>query len=247
MNDENRYLIVNADDLGQSFGINEGIFEAHAHGIVTSASLMVRWPAAEEAAEWASREPSVSLGLHLDLGEWICEGEEWVASYEVVHLGNAQAVDAEARRQLETFRNLAGRHPTHLDSHQHVHSSGHAAVVAEELAAELGVPLRGRSSVVRHCGSFYGRTGDGRTVPDALSVENLTEILTRLPPGITEVACHPGHDDMRHPYGLERAREVDVLCDPRLPGVLAGHGLMLCSFYDVKHGTSGIPQLPNEA
>jgi YdjC-like protein len=45
-----RYLIVNADDFGQSSGVNRGIIEAHEKGILTSASLMVRWPATEEAA-----------------------------------------------------------------------------------------------------------------------------------------------------------------------------------------------------
>jgi len=40
-----RFLIVNADDFGQSPGINRGIIKAHADGIVTSVSLMVRWPA----------------------------------------------------------------------------------------------------------------------------------------------------------------------------------------------------------
>jgi hypothetical protein len=37
MNGE-KYLIVNADDFGQSPGINRGIIEAHEHGILTSAS-----------------------------------------------------------------------------------------------------------------------------------------------------------------------------------------------------------------
>ena len=51
-----RHLIVNADDFGQSAGINRGIIEAHEHGIVTSTSLMVRWPAA--GARWGSASPS---------------------------------------------------------------------------------------------------------------------------------------------------------------------------------------------
>jgi predicted glycoside hydrolase/deacetylase ChbG (UPF0249 family) len=43
---EKRLLIVNADDLGLSEGVNAGIAEAHERGIVTSASLMVRQGAA---------------------------------------------------------------------------------------------------------------------------------------------------------------------------------------------------------
>ena len=45
-----RYLIVNADDFGQSPGINRGVVEAHDRGIVTSASRAVRWPIPAEAA-----------------------------------------------------------------------------------------------------------------------------------------------------------------------------------------------------
>ena len=50
---DTRRLIVNADDFGQSAGINEGIIRCHERGIVTSASLMVRWPHAAAAAEYA--------------------------------------------------------------------------------------------------------------------------------------------------------------------------------------------------
>ena len=79
-----RYLIVNADDFGQSHGVNRGIIEAHERGIVTSASLMVRWPAATEAAAYSRQHPHLSLGLHVDFGEWACRGGHWVPLYEVV-------------------------------------------------------------------------------------------------------------------------------------------------------------------
>lgn len=38
------------DDFGQCAGINRGIITAYEGGFVTSASLMVNWPAATEAA-----------------------------------------------------------------------------------------------------------------------------------------------------------------------------------------------------
>ena len=56
-------LIVNADDFGCSRGVNRGIIEAHEHGIVTSASLMVNRPAASEAAEYGREHPELGV-LH---------------------------------------------------------------------------------------------------------------------------------------------------------------------------------------
>src|SRR5215470_14022538 len=109
-----RRVIINADDFGLSAGINRGILQAHDHGIVTSASLMVRWPAAGEAAAAASSRLRLSIGLHLDLGEWRLIGDEWNAVYQVVSTDDTAAAEPEIRRQLEAFRQLTGRNPTHL-------------------------------------------------------------------------------------------------------------------------------------
>src|ERR671914_186803 len=97
---ERTFLIVNADDFGQSRGINRGVIDAHRHGIVTSASLMVRWPAALEAAAYARAHPELSVGLHLDLGEWIFRGDRWEAVYEVVPSSDHEKVADEVARQF---------------------------------------------------------------------------------------------------------------------------------------------------
>ncbi len=119
---EVRYLIVNADDFGLSAGTNRGIFQAHEHGIVTSASLMVRQQAAAQAIEGARRFHKLSLGLHLDLSEWSYRDGEWRQVYQVVPAADMVAVEAEILRQIELFRQLAGRDPTHLDSEKSIHS-----------------------------------------------------------------------------------------------------------------------------
>src|SRR3954454_12076531 len=87
-----RSLIVNADDFGQSPGINRGVIAAHERGIVTSASLMVRWPSAGEAAAYARDHPELSVGLHVDFGEWAYRNETWVPVYQVVETDDGAAV-----------------------------------------------------------------------------------------------------------------------------------------------------------
>src|SRR3954465_13317363 len=96
---ETRRLIVNADDFGLSRGVNAGIIQAHGHGIVTSASLMVRASAtaAREAADYAKGRPRLGVGLHVDIGEWAVVDGEWTPLYEVVPANDAAAIADELR------------------------------------------------------------------------------------------------------------------------------------------------------
>jgi len=226
-----RYLIVNADDFGQSPGVNRGIVEAHEQGIVTSASLMVRWPAAAEAAAYGGEHPELSLGLHVDLGEWAYRDETWVPLYEVVSLDETEAITDEITRQVAWFRRLVGKNPSHIDSHQHVHLREPVRSIVVETARRLGVPLRGCSSKIRYCGDFYGQTAEGSPLPDAISIRGLIKVILALPPGVTELGCHPGQgNDLVTMYGAERAEEVKVLRDPRVRNAIAEMGIHLCSF-----------------
>src|SRR5579859_5990526 len=111
-----KFLIVNADDFGMSSGVNRGIIQAHENGIVTSASLMVRCQGAAAAAEYAGQHNSLSIGLHLDLGEWVWRDESWMPLYELVPLDDVVAIQEEVSRQLTTFHELIGREPSHIDS-----------------------------------------------------------------------------------------------------------------------------------
>jgi predicted glycoside hydrolase/deacetylase ChbG (UPF0249 family) len=230
-----RYLIVNADDFGQGPGVNRGIIEAHERGIVTSTSLMVRWPAATEAASLARAHPSLSIGLHVDLGEWAYTGDRWVLVYTVVAVDDRAAVEEEVVRQLATFRSLVGRDPTHLDSHQHVHCEEPARSILIGIAKRLHVPLRHHSARVRYCGSFYGQSGKGEPLPERISVEGLLETLAGLPPSFTELGCHPGvGEELMTMYSSQRAQEMRTLCDPRVRAALKSEGIELRSFTALK-------------
>jgi predicted glycoside hydrolase/deacetylase ChbG (UPF0249 family) len=192
-----RYLIVNADDLGMTAAVNEGIFSAHEGGIVTSASLMVLRNEASAAVEALSEHPDLAVGLHLEAGGGL-------------------------RRQLDLFQQMTGRNPTHLDSHKHVHETDQAfGAAAEALAAELEVPLRNRG--IRYEPRFYGR--------DAISVEHLMELIEALPPGWTEIGCHPAAGPVpTSSYDAERQIELATLRDPGVKNLLSVTGVRLCSF-----------------
>jgi predicted glycoside hydrolase/deacetylase ChbG (UPF0249 family) len=227
-----RVLIVNADDLGLSAAVNAGIAAAHERGIVTSASMMVRQGAAPAAAEYAAVHPQLAVGLHIDLGQWDYVNGEWMVAYERCAPDDEDAIERECRAQLEAFRRLLGRDPTHLDSHQHVHMSEPVAAVATRLAAELGRPLRARE--IPYEGGFYGQTGKGEPVPEGIGVENLIAILSSLAADWTELGCHPGLGmGSESSYGRERETEVRTLCDPRVREALEREDVELRSFADI--------------
>jgi predicted glycoside hydrolase/deacetylase ChbG (UPF0249 family) len=226
-----KFLIVNADDFGLSPGVNHGIITAHEEGIVTSASLMVRGAAAAEAAAYARLHPDLGIGLHVDLGEWACRDGDWFPVYEVVCPDDAAAVAGEVHKQLDAFHKLLGRHPSHLDSHQHVHRSEPARSVLLDVARRLAIPLRHFTPEVCYCGDFYGQSAEGEPALEAIQVANLVRIIEHLPPGVTELACHPAlGDDIETMYRTERAVEVATLCDDCVKKALADFAVQRISF-----------------
>lgn len=234
---QSRYIVVNADDFGQTEGLNRGIVKAHEEGIVTSASLMVRWPAAKSAAEYAKQHPQMSVGLHIDLGEWAFRNGEWLQLYEVLASDDPHAISREVRQQLEVFRSLCGADPTHIDSHQHVHREEPTRTIVNDLARELQVPVRHFSSHIRYCGDFYGQDEKGGSFRDGISVESLVKILSTLPEGTTELACHPGFvgsGDLDSQYLAEREMEIETLCDSRVRETIKSASVVRCSFRDIR-------------
>ena len=211
-----RYLIVNADDLGLTPGVTRGILEAHARGIVTSASLMVDAAGPDEAARLARSAPRLGLGLHVDLGGLDADGGFGA------YAGDAPArLERELMRQADRFVELVGRPPGHVDSHRDVHRDPHHLWAFLNLAHCWGIPLRG-SSAVRRLSRFYGQWA-GESHPEQIGVESLARMLeSDVIDGVTELICHPGYADAQlvSSYAREREVEVATLCDPRLRGVL---------------------------
>jgi chitin disaccharide deacetylase len=235
-----RRLIVNADDFGASPGVNRGIFEAHEHGIVTSASLMVRGPAAAEAARFAYDRPELAVGLHVELRQWRARRLPWARPRSERELQTVTARDV--FDQLEAFRRLVGCDPTHLDSHHHRHRIASLRPVFLEVAQDLGIPLRHFSPTVRFCGEFYGHDGRGRPQPEAVTVDALIRLFERLGDGTTELGTHPGYPEgLKTHYREERAQEIRALRDDRVRPALERLNITLISFRDVMPASGSRP------
>jgi predicted glycoside hydrolase/deacetylase ChbG (UPF0249 family) len=131
-------LIVNADDLGWTAGVNRGIVEGHRRGLVTSTSLLANGRAFFDGVAVAKKNPGLGVGVHLNLsdgpatappaavkgllnghGEFEGGPESLLFRLARRNLRTAE-VELEWDAQIQKIRD-AGIQPTHLDGHKHVH------------------------------------------------------------------------------------------------------------------------------
>lgn len=245
-----RQLIVNADDLGRTPGINSGIFEAHARGIVTSATLMVGFEAAKEAASQLTRYPRLGIGLHVTLTgarpllppallpSLVDQDGRFPSKPEGHGTPDPQELKAEIEAQLTRFEELTGRKPTHLDSHHHSHR---IPVICEALidsALDLGIPIRdsghGVGPRLREAGISTTDAFVEEFFGSAATLDVLRRILGELGPGTTEIMCHPAViDDLLRDgssYVDEREIELAVLTDRSLCELLMDGEIELANF-----------------
>jgi chitin disaccharide deacetylase len=149
-------LIVNADDLGWTEGVNRGIAESHRRGLVTSASLLANGRAFASGLEVARENPQLGVGVHLNLSD----GAPTAKPDEVSALLNAvgsfesgpenlllriasrslplEQVEREWDAQIRKVRE-AGLVPTHLDGHKHVQMLPGLFEIALRLAKKYAI------------------------------------------------------------------------------------------------------------
>ena len=151
-----RNLIVTADDLGWTAGVNRGIAEAHRHGIVTSTSLLANGCAFADAVAAASEMPGLGVGVHLNLSDGapiapagqvqsllnedgkFSGGPEGLLMRLTTKSLKPKEVEREWDAQIEKVRG-AGIRPTHLDGHKHVQMLPGLFGIALRLAKRHGI------------------------------------------------------------------------------------------------------------
>ncbi len=130
---------MNADDFGLTSGVNRAIAELHRAGLVTSATMMARAEATEEAIELARATPLLGVGCHVVL----VDGDPVLAPQAISSLASTRPgrfqptlgnflrrlfagcirsseLEAEAAAQIE-FLLERGVALKHIDTHKHVH------------------------------------------------------------------------------------------------------------------------------
>jgi hypothetical protein len=214
-----RGLIVNADDLGYDPAIDQGILEAHRHGLVTSATAMVLTPYA--AAALAAAPETLQVGLHLVVDP---------ASDEV-------GARAELLRQLARFAALRGRPPSHVDSHKHAHARPAILAAVARVAADQGLPVRAMTEALRATlrsagvATTDGFLGDAERRP-AWTEARLLAALEELPEGLTELMAHPGYrpSEVVTSFGVEREEELRALTSVAARAAVDRGGIERCSY-----------------
>lgn len=244
-------LIVNADDFGYSKGVNLGIIEAYTNGIVTSTTLMVNMPHGEHAAKLAKVHSDLGVGIHLvltcgspvsaDVPSLVDKHGQFHSQRQLFSLAEAPHVERELKAQIETFFAL-GLHPTHIDSHHHVHAHEIIAPIVARLAKQYGLPVRQASNdstknAVEQClhaterflANFYGA---------GVTKGNLLRMLDEAKGCDTvEMMCHPAYVDAEllngSSYNVQRVRELEILTDPEIREAVMRREYKLISYREI--------------
>jgi hopanoid biosynthesis associated protein HpnK len=149
-------LIVTGDDFGLSPAVNRAIIQAHRHGVLTGASLMVNGPAAAEAIDLAAAHPTLAVGLHLVLSQGrstlkpalipglVDKAGHFASSPVVAGLRYFFLTSLRSHLRREIEAQLAAFHETglplsHVDGHLNLHLHPAVLPILLDLSGRYGI------------------------------------------------------------------------------------------------------------
>ncbi len=201
-----RALIVESDDLGLSRSFNAGIHRAAAHGVVTSACVLVNGAAFDEAVdEVVPQHPTLGLGVHLNIVDGsttrpsvprssplVDGGGRYRMSFPALLLRQRDQrllaeIEADYRHQIETALARLPR-VDHLNSHRHSHAVPALFEIVCRLAGEYDIPY------VRILRERFAMTGSLASHVNAWYAANLVKVglLNELSPTNAKTAKRLG-------------------------------------------------------
>lgn len=146
-----KHLIINADDLGRTQNINDGIETAYINGIVSSASLVANSQAYDNAVAIALRNPSLSIGVHLTVHEYppllessflrkLAQLNNMELYLRIARASTYEVKLIEQNFILQINKIIAsGIQPTHLDGHNHMHIHPRLSGVLKRLVKSTNI------------------------------------------------------------------------------------------------------------
>lgn len=240
-------LIVNADDFGFSEGVNKGIVHAHQKGIVTSTTVMVTMPAFEHAYQLSLQNPTLKLGLHLNitLGKPLTNCPSLVKDNGIFYKPKErpdqskfkkEEIKQEFLAQYAAFLNKFNHKPTHLDTHLYAHQVyGAVQEIVGQLSEELDIPVRDLLT------KNYQRV----TFLDwfkVLNNENVNDLWNKVLAHqsdfenneIAELMVHPAFIDeyllQTSSYNKQRLIELEILTDVKMKRFILNQRIELINF-----------------
>jgi chitin disaccharide deacetylase len=211
-------LFVSADDFGVSPRANRNIRYLISMGKIDRVGVMAYGKFSDKEIDEISRS-GVKLDIHLDiLHEFhenrgkrqspILRGIEFLGKLFTGKL-SSKKIEADWRKQIEKFKEIFGKNPDGINSHEHVHFFPPFFKVALKLETEYSIPyIRFGDSVsmlhhklIAHILHFLrivnkkackraGCVSSGSLV--SLDwINNLDKFMDNLPEGTIEIACHP--------------------------------------------------------
>lgn len=249
-----RKIIVRADDLGYSEGVNYGIAKSCIDGIVRSVGVMTNMPTVEHGLNLLKGH-KICLGLHTN----ICIGKplsnpklipsllqetgEFKSSKEYRNMKDdfvvLDEVIIEIEAQYQKFVELIGHKPRYFEGHA-VSSSNFfkgLEIVAERHGCEYlaGAPADGP---VRFKNSMLYFAMDSMK-SDYEPFESLKDAVNRVhkDDGIEMFIGHPGYLDSyilsNSSLTIPRAYEVEMLCSEETKEWLRNNEVIIMSYDDL--------------
>lgn len=228
-------LVINADDFGYTKGVTYGIIEGNKKGIIRSTTVLAN---SDHMLEMVALTKDLDLGigvhLNLTLGKPLTVNKTLTAEDGNFYKGrntiwtmnpSYDEIYLEWKAQIERYIEVFGHKPTHLDSHHSVHdATKEAYAVSSRLAKEYGLQMR-RYGSFKYVPGFYG---------EYATAENLIKIMDENADEDIEIMVHPAYCDLDlyrdSSYSLNRVKELNALCDPKVISYINEHHVELVHY-----------------
>lgn len=265
-----KYLITNADDYGYRPDISRAIIDSHKNGYLTSTTVLINFVSNGDV-QLALETPTLGFGLHLNLtsGEPVSDNwkntygsfsrpqrnepkqfdrEIWIPFFEKY---KTKDVLIEYEAQIEKFKKLFNKLPTHIDSHHYSSCYESTFPAFIHIAQKYNLPTRlpkiwslakdqhemGNITHVPELENKLRSTGIKTTTYFSINYynrfENYLEEFDKELSAVKdtesiEISFHPGYEEDW------RKKDLEILNDPKVKELFDANNFTLINFSSLK-------------